>query len=404
MRIRGDISISGDLEVTTRTSDPFKNPEIGRMLYAASDTGEVMWGDLKVPDLDDTRSYNKNSIVIDNTLYGDGNVYIATADGADGSTLDVDWMLIGAKDIPTSTAMYEIDTNIPSSTATQDVGGVRNIYSTAGTFTPNVPISSVLDAILFPTIDPVPTNETFSMTLMSSTGVDLNGVMLEMGVPVDLEVNISSTNGSWSPGGENLYGTPVIWDFDMDGDMFSEPTNNKAAKAIGNKVTYTYSGGVNFDAGDAPVDNKGDIRTNMKRTGYIAPVGPMSVTFGYPILMAMLDDKKITRVQLEAYIDRSMCSSVNDGILISETASAYPVTANLLGNIKYPYIMVPTTYSKSFKSLFDSNTNTEYFGELQQVDDFDMAIGASIVSYSAWVFKNVTTITTVDNTLLLTIN
>ena len=405
MKIRGDLKILGDLKVTTRTVDPHHIPEDGRMLYSIDSEGNAMWGDLKIPELDTNKIYGINSIVI-NTLPGSSLVWVATVDGANGYNLAKGWMNIGAGGgTPGGTALYEIATAIPPATVPQDVGGVLSTYGTAGSFTPNVPISSVLDAILFPTITPTSTSETYSMTLKSSTGIDISDKLLEMGSGIDVVVKLSSTNGSWSPNGEKLYNTPTSWDFNMDGALFTGiAIDNKSTHAAGTKDTYTYSGDVIFNTGDIPTDNKSTEYPNLRRTGVAKGVGPLSFNFGYPILTAMLPLKKVTRVDLEAYLDRSMFAAAGSGILISKTTAALDVTTSMLGNISYPYVLVPTEYSKTLKSLFDNSGKQEYLGEMNKTANFYMQIGADSVEYSAWVFKLTTTITTADNKMLLTIN
>lgn len=80
MKIRGDLKVLRDLVVKTVANDA----KIGRLLYAGSDDGTVVWNDLTVFEPDPAETYDKGSLVFDAV---GSELFIARGDYAPGNDL-----------------------------------------------------------------------------------------------------------------------------------------------------------------------------------------------------------------------------------------------------------------------------------------------------------------------------
>lgn len=396
MKIRGNVKISGDLLVKTQAS----TPEAGKVLYSADIDGKVRWGDVIIPDVITTKLYDENSIVVDK--FATGDLFLAIIDAADGGMLldGSKWSRLTNGVAATGGHFYEISSTIPANTLTADVGGVTDVYGTAGDFTPNVPVSAVLDAILFPTIIPsVASKESMSLSLKTSAGINVKGRMIEWGTAMDVTATISTSFGSWAPNGESLYLGASSWDFNMAGESrpnLAAPTTTK--NILGTLSSYAFSGLAHLMAGVDPEDNKGVTYTGKPAKDISE--GPVLVKFGFPILVASLPEKHDIS-DIATYLNRGMFAPVtnSDGLTITTAVTKMDRTAALACSLEYPHILVPATYGKSLTSFWDDMSSKDYIAEFDKVGPFNLGTN----SYYAYVFKTATSISSVANRILITI-
>ena len=422
MKIRGDLKLLNDLFVATSTS----SPDTGKLLYSIDDTGKVTWKDVSIFDVDSSIDvlgapvlYMQSAVVFDPVTKV---VYIAVADNAPGDDITApEWLPVGGGS--GGSDLYMIDENIPGTAPTEDVGGVRSVFRYANDFrdadnppNPNVPISAGLDSILFPTITPTPSSDATLLANLkarlttvddSKEYVDANSKTVRVNGVYDISIGYSYSAGLWS-NGTNYRGPVIESTYVMRGlppALTGGVTPNYDLAYSPGKNNYYYDVSIEYDEGPIPYDN----RDNPGIPASGGTLGPETkwLKAAYPIMLGMFDDSKNTTSEISNFINANLAGfkELGDELFIDTATASKDVTSNLYGEVKYPWIIIPSAGNKDITLFKDTITNAVYTTNFFIYEDIPINIyGETGILYDVYIFKTTTSVIAKSNRLILTIN
>ncbi|MCK5788098.1 MAG: hypothetical protein KAH32_03820 [Chlamydiia bacterium] len=431
MKIRGDLKIYSDV-YAPNTGDT--TPLDSRIISTYGSDGKLIWKDVFIP-VAENRVYAKGSVVLDsNREY----IHIALDDDAPGNNLiDVKWGILGGDSGGgTGSDVYDISTDIPNNAPVENVGGVRNTFKHASAFKdidgiPNKTVSEVLDSILFKDTPATPTPGDFTMKLLgkygsSSSYVDITDKVFEYGKLMDIQLDVSFINGSWSDG-SLFYGNASHYSYIVEGitvppipieNSSSDPYFFTATNPLSPFGDYDYKAFADYLAGGEPHTSQGNLQM-CESTGLPCQEDPgrlaadtKSFSASAPILVAMLSEQKIDEIELRSYLNdfniqqqfSRIVEPATSFLQLTPVTSA--ITSYVSGDIKYPYVLIPSSHATSLKEFKDYKTNTDYTYNF--LSPISVYIGFNYpggdVLYDVYMFNSFTSINTNDNNIKLTIN
>ena len=419
MKIRGDLSVLRDIIIKTAAN----NATVGKILYAQDTDGKAFWQNFKLYETDVTELYPLGAVIVSADM---NIVYIAIVDDALGSETsdELQWKkLIDNNDsgVDPSDHTYLLNEHIKSFTAPQDVGGVLSVYDFASNFrgsdgVGNQSVSAVLDSILFPLVKPkIIRNASSSISVMGkrleeSVYIDIADKIISVGEIMDVRLYGALDKGAWSTGqeyvGEVVSNNGYTFYKDSTTEVKTDSTTTDTITSS-HTTSKTYKVMIEYLAGTKPTDSLGNSGDYTAGAAGFKTSPTVKVNFGYPILTAMLTQRKETPGELSTYLNSSILDTLysNGGIFISPTTSETDVTNKYLGLLKYPYVLIPASYGTSLLSFYDAETSKEYsnnFTEFAPVE-IELIPGEEKIAYKVYVFETITSITFIDNKIELTV-
>jgi hypothetical protein len=228
----------------------------------------------------------------------------------------------------------------PNTTVPATVGGIT--INTSVNDLEGETFSEMFDRLLFPTIDPTaqPAGGA-STTIAVGAGTGGTGAIREVGVPVNVDLTTTFTQGKWKAGSivvteRDYYGEANDYIFisgstTIDNNLDNTYTFSNHVVAPGDN---SFSTQVSYDPGDQPVDSKGDNFGSPNPAGTTS-LETDSFTGVYPILYGMSATNYLSSGDI--YADAGI-----DKAIISKPTTPYSLPLN--GTNLYVYIAYPDTY------------------------------------------------------------
>ncbi|MCK5788826.1 MAG: hypothetical protein KAH32_07495 [Chlamydiia bacterium] len=436
MKVRGTAKITGDLVLSTLTSIPRE----GDILYSVDDEGKAKWGDMAIPEVDSTYTYDRYSLVIDPES---GGIYLSVVDQADGNELNTsEWKLICCGDgdggggdggggltggccdeCPT----YDINEDIPDNAAIENVGGILGHFTTAGQLG-GKSICEVLDAILFKDDDATSVKGKVTLYLQgklaaASTYVDISGKTLAPGQDLNIRLKTVFNPGSWSSGG-TYYGGATAYTYDVENTTTlaitaggNTNTYDKPAVTVLDVVTdYKYDVTVDYAAGAVPHTTQGNAQTGQQPAGDITSAIKRFYV-GSPIWVGSFPEFHTTTGDITAYfssttikagltavVEAAPLDPAHSNLFLSKTPTNVDVTDELEGNNIYLYFLIPEVDGTTITQFNDTGFNVDYTGNIRPaVTGVTIDMGDGNRTYKAFLFDGMTSVVVGENELKLTV-
>lgn len=423
MKIRGDLKVLNDL-ILPRTGG--STPGKDDILMSVGPDGTAVWDNLVVHTVED-RDYREGSIVLSPDRK---NIYSANTDNAPGNDLgNSAWTKIGESNSG-GNQIYDISSTFAGNLGTEDIGGLYQAnFRVAGDFrdltgTPNKSISEVLDAIIFKDSAPTASVGSFTSRLLgkydgAASFINIAGKTLEYGKLLDVRLETTFNQGTWSSG-QNYYGPANYYNYILQGissgDIPATDTGSDVRETIGTVplgspgTQYKYDASLTYKIGGVPTTSHGNIHPGQMPPDTIQ-ASTKSIEASAPILVSMLAEKHLTTSSATIYLNKSenipKLDRVMEGhtIFLDISPVLADVTSNMLGEVKYPYILLPVEHNTSLAEFKDYATNIDYthnFLELSGAVPINLGYGN--VMYNVYVFDNLTSIIAGQNDVKLTVN